>query len=138
METGAVGMNYWAILVAAVVYTALGALWYSPALFGNAWMKNIGKTKEQVAADFSFMSIIWGLVMAFIACYGIARIMTWTKVISVGNGIMVGLLAGVCFVLTTFWINDSFEHRPPNLTIMNILYHLVGFVIAGIIIGLWR
>ena len=138
METGTVSMNYLAIVVAAVVYTALGALWYSPALFGNAWMKYIGKTKEQVSADFSFLSILWGLVMAFIASYGIARIMTWTGEVSAGKGIMVGLLTGVCFMLTTFWVNDSFEHRPPNLTIMNILYHLVGFVIVGIIIGLWR
>ena len=39
------GINYWAVLVAGVAYMVLGAIWYTPALFGNAWLKAIGKTK---------------------------------------------------------------------------------------------
>ena len=51
MESMAI--NYWAVLVAAVAYMILGAIWYSPILFGSAWMRLIGKTKEQAMADFS-------------------------------------------------------------------------------------
>ena len=134
----ATAINYLAVLVAGVAYMILGALWYSPVLFGSAWMKGIGKTKEQVAQDATYFNYIIALVGSFIASYGIARIMLWTGRGSISDGIMIGLLAGICFVMTTMGINDSFEKRPCGLTIINILYHIVGFIIAGIIIGAWR
>jgi hypothetical protein len=131
-------INYLAVLISAIAYMIIGAVWYSPVLFGNAWMKAIGKTKEQVQADFSPFNYLWGIITAFIAFYGIARIMLWSGVTGIGNGIKIALVVGVCFVLTTMWVNDSFEKRPKGLTLINVFYHLLGFVVAGIIIGAWR
>jgi len=34
----------WAILAAALAGIVIGAAWYSPLLFGNAWMSALGKT----------------------------------------------------------------------------------------------
>ncbi len=133
-----VAINYLAVIVSAVAYLVLGALWYSPALFGTAWMKGIGKTKEQVAADSSPLNWVFALIAYFIASYGIARIMVWSGGSSIADGIMTALVVGVCFVLTAMWVNDSFEKRPKGLTLINILYHIVGLIIAGIIIGAWR
>jgi len=65
MEMGSV--NFVSIIVAALAYMLLGALWYSPVLFGNAWMKGIGKTKEQVTADASPVNYVWALILSFIA-----------------------------------------------------------------------
>ena len=31
-------LNWLAVLVAALAYFAIGALWYAPPLFGKAWM----------------------------------------------------------------------------------------------------
>ena len=132
------GINYWAVLVAGVAYMVLGAIWYTPALFGNAWLKAIGKTKEQVAAGFSPLNYLWALITSLVAAYGIARVLIWRGTHSLEGGIIVGLLAGVCFVMTSMGVNDIFENRSKGLTIMNVLYHLVGFVIIGIIIGVWR
>ena len=132
---GVVKMNYLAILIAAVAYFVLGALWYSPVLFGNAWLKGTGKTKEQVAADHSPMNYVIGLVTAFVSSYGIARILLWTHQGSIAAGIKIGLFVGVCFTLMAFFMNDAFEHRPKSLTFVNALYHIVGCIIAGLIIG---
>ena len=131
-------MNWWAVIVAAIVYMALGAFWYSPALFGKTWLKGIGKTQEQLKAGFSPLSFVWSLVFSFLAAYGIARICVWAMLSGVWNGIVVGLLAGVCFVLSTIGVNDLFEQRPRQLTFLNVLYPLVGYVIIGIIVGAWH
>lgn len=32
-------INYLAVVVAAMAVFGLGSLWYTPILFGNAWMK---------------------------------------------------------------------------------------------------
>ena len=130
-------VNYWAILVAGLAYMVLGAIWYSPVLFGNVWMKGIGKTKEQVNAQFSPMKYVWALIGSLVAAYGIARLMSWTGGDSVRDGIMVGLLTSICLVLTAFTVSDIMENRPKNLTIVNVFYNIVGFVVIGIIIGAW-
>jgi len=132
------GVNYWAILVAGAVYFILGALWYSKGLFGKAWMVGIGKTEEQIKAAFSFWTLIWAFIGSLIAAYGIARVLSWTSGASCSGGFMLGLLAGICFILAPMFINDVMEHRPCKLTTINVLYHLVAFIIMGIIIGAWR
>jgi hypothetical protein len=130
-------VNYLAVLVAGVAYMMLGSVWYSPILFGKAWMRGVGKTQEQVAADFKPINYVWAFICSLIICYGIARFMVWSGGDSIKDGVMVGLLAGISFVLATFWVNDTFETRNRGLTIINVLYHLVGLIIAGIIIGWW-
>ena len=131
-------MNYLAILVCAVAYMILGAIWYSPVLFGNAWMKGIGKTKEQITADFSPINYLFALILSFVASYGIARVMLWTGATEITDGIKIGLLLGVCFVLATMGVNDLFEKRKCSLTIMNSLYHIVAFIVIGIIMSVWN
>ena len=138
MDVSVPSMNYLAIIVAAVAFMVLGALWYSPALFGNAWMKGIGKTKEQLTADFSYFGYVIALVLSFVAAYGIARIMYWTNGYAIAEAIKISVLVGICFVFTSLGIHDRFEKRPFGLTIINVLYHLIGFIIMGIIISVWR
>jgi len=132
------GVNYWAVLVGAVVYFILGALWYAKGVFGKTWMQAVGKTEEQLKAAFSPWKFVWAFIGSLLAAYGLARIMSWIPGVSLSTGIMVGLLAGICFVLAPMSINDVMEGRPCKLTTVNILYHMVGFVLMGIIIGAWR
>ena len=130
-------INYLAVIVAAVAYLIIGWLWYS-LLFGSAWMKAIGKTKEQVAAGASAVNYILALIFGFVASYGIARILVWTGGGTIRDGIMTGFVVSVCFVLATFFMNDTFEKRPTGLTIINGLYHIVSLIVAGIIIAAWH
>jgi hypothetical protein len=135
MDMGSV--NFLSIIVAALAYMALGALWYSPILFGKPWTAGIGKTKEQIASDFSPINYLLALITSFIAAYGIARLMIWTGRSTVYDGIVIGLLVGICFVMSSMGVNDLFEGRPRGLTVINVLYHIAGFIIIGIIIGAW-
>ena len=40
-------LNWLAVLVAALAYFAIGALWYAPPLFGKAWMAAGGMTTRK-------------------------------------------------------------------------------------------
>ena len=51
-------INIWAVLVSAVAFWALGALWYSPVLFGKRWQKEVGMTDEELGK--SNMALIFG------------------------------------------------------------------------------
>ena len=42
------GVNYFAVIVAAVVAMVIGFAWYSPQVFGNRWMAYLGTTQAQL------------------------------------------------------------------------------------------
>ena len=41
-------INYLAVLVSAIVGFGIGALWYSPLLFGKVWMQLMNLSKESL------------------------------------------------------------------------------------------
>jgi hypothetical protein len=131
-------VNFLAILVSAAAYWIIGALWYSPVLFAKPWTKHIGKTREQMMEGFSKLSFLWSFVWSFVAAYGIARILVWANGATVVDGFLVGLLAGVCFIVAPLTVNNLFDRRPLALLVINAAYHSVALMIAGIIIGAWR
>lgn len=62
-------INWLAVLVAALVPTVIGFLWYNPKTFGNAWMEAAGMTEEKMknanmAAVFG-VSFLMSLMLAF-------------------------------------------------------------------------
>ena len=131
------GVNYWAILVAGAAYFILGALWYSPVIFGKAWMQAVGKSKEQLQKGSSALKMIWAFIGSLVIAYGLARILSWTGSYSLTDAVVVSLLAAICFLVTVIGISDSMEVRPMKLYLINIFYNIIGFCIMGIIIGVW-
>ena len=62
-------INWLAVIVATISAFALGALWYSPMLFGKAWMAANGFSEEGLAEGFNpakvyGISFVFTLVMA--------------------------------------------------------------------------
>ncbi|WP_298755514.1 DUF1761 domain-containing protein [uncultured Psychroserpens sp.] len=54
-----------AIPVAAVAALVIGAIWYNPKVFGNAWMRASGMTEEKMKSG--NMAVIFGLALLFAA-----------------------------------------------------------------------
>jgi hypothetical protein len=131
-------LNYWAVLVAGIAFWILGAIWYARPAFGNSWMRLIGKTEEQIKAEYSPMKLVWALLASLVQAYGIARMMSYTMAGSWGDGLLVGVLLGTCLILPAMGISDIMEGRPAKLTWINVLYVIVGYVIIGLILGFWR
>ena len=42
-------INYLGVLASAIMIFAIGALWYSPMLFGRLWVTAHGYTPEKIA-----------------------------------------------------------------------------------------
>ena len=131
-------LNYAAVSAAGMAYFVFGAIWYAKPLFGKAWMNGIGKTEEQVKKDFSPVKLIYAAICSLLAAYGMARVLSWTMAADVTDALMVALVAGVCFVMMTFMVNDTMESRPFKLTAVNVLYHIIGFLLIGLILGIWK
>ena len=40
-------VNYFAVIVSAIAFFALGSLWYNDIFFGKTWRDSMGKTDEE-------------------------------------------------------------------------------------------
>ena len=133
-------INYLAVVVAAIAFWALGALWYSPVLFSKRWMKELGFSNE--SAKKPNMVLIFGLsfLLMFIMVLGIAFILSgYAKDrVSWVSGLCLGTLSAVCFTMTAIGINYLYQMRSLTLWLIDAIYMFLGLGIAGIILGAWR
>jgi hypothetical protein len=135
------GINYLAILVAAVVAWIVGAVWYT--VLSGPWMAAIGKTRESVKADqeasglpmwFPFvLSFVAELVMAFV----LAVLMFQPNVgpPTIGGGLLWGAFVWLGFVLTTGAVNNAYPSRKPALTVIDAGHWLLVLLAMGLVLA---
>src|SRR5262245_26087683 len=129
-------INIWAVLAAAVSSMILGGLWYSPALFANAWMRSSGVTEER--AKSANMGKVMGtaFVLALIGAAVFALFLGPSP--KPVEATAYGFSAGLCWVAGSFGINYLFEQRPLRLFFINGGYHTLQYTLIGLILGLWH
>lgn len=130
------GINYWAILVAALSTFVIGGLWYSPAVFGKAWMKENGFTEESLKN--SNMMKIFGLafILGLIAAINLAMYMGPESRPEMGA--LWGFLAGFGWVATFVGMHYLFERKSFKLFLINAGYSIVALTVMGIILAAWK
>ena len=128
--------NIWAVLAAALSTFLIGGLWYSPALFGKAWMRENGFTEESLKG--ANMVRIFGL--AFLL--GVVAAINLTMFMGPENnpamGALWGFLAGFGWVATFVGTHYLFERRSLRLFLINAGYSIVALTIMGIILAAWK
>jgi len=128
-------LNYLAILIGAVAYWLVGALWYSPVLFGKRWQELTGVTAENAASP--MLTYLGGLVLLFVTCVGLGFLTETSGASDVKDGLQLGLGVSIAFVTAQLVLNAMYEKRPRALVAINAGYAIVGITLASIIIVLW-
>jgi hypothetical protein len=129
-------LNWLAVIVATVVYFALGALWYSNLLFAKTWMKLRNVTEEDIGEP-SPVIFLYSFILQFIAVTSLALFMEAIGIGSAGNGALIGFGAGAGFVFTLAGTTGIFSEVPMKLHFLDNGYHVVGLVLAGLVLGWW-
>jgi hypothetical protein len=130
------GINYLAVLVAAVGGWLLGAAWY--ALLGNTWMAAVGKTKADLVGPSGKHSPI-PFVLSFVALVVMAAVLaefiSYLGPATTQEGITVGFLAWLGFVITSMGVNHAFTSQRPALTAIDGGHWLAVLLLQGAVIG---
>jgi len=131
-----VPFNIWAVMVAALSTFLIGGLWYSPALFGKAWMRENGFTEESMKG--ANMTKIFGLafLLGIVAAINLAMFMGPEN--DPVMGAMWGFLAGFGWVATFVGTHYLFERRSLKLFLINAGYSIVALTVMGVILAAWK
>jgi len=133
------GVNYLAVLIAAVASWLAGAAWYMT--LAKPWMAALGRTPEQMEAckkqPHSYLPFIYAFAAAFILAFVLAGLVghLGPGQVTLRNGIISGLFCWLGFVFTTMLVNNSFAMRSPKLLAIDGGYWLLVLVLSGAVIG---
>jgi hypothetical protein len=138
LETRKVRLNYLAILVSALVYFAMQAVWFT--VFMKEWLAGLGITADQLHQQGG--SVVLAYLIGFAGALVMAAAISWftqmTGKQSVIRGVLVGIVAWVGFVLTTWSAEYAFEEKGLRILMVNTGISLIGMVVMGAIQGAWK
>jgi len=134
------GVNYLAIVIAAIVAWVAGAVWYT--ILGKAWTQAQGLSAEKMHAQRAKP----GAYLPFIYCFVAELVMAWVLAglmahlgagqVTLLNGIISGAFCWLGFVITTLLVNTSFAMRDMRLIWIDGGHWLIVLLLMGAIIGL--
>ena len=131
------GVNYIAIIIAALAGFGLGAVWYT--VLAKPWMHAVGLTEAECKARNQgagrIVPFVISLVALFVMAWMLAGIMGHLGQVSIRGGVISGFLVWLGFVITTMGVNHAFSGAPTKLTLIDGGYWLAVLLIQGAVIG---
>src|SRR3989338_1748611 len=130
-------INFFAVIIGAVVNMIVGFVWYSPQAFGRQWMKAIGKTQKDFenmkgGANKAYaLSFAGALVMSFV----LAHVVYYSGSTNMVEGFIIGFLVWLGFVAPISFNSCLFEKKPLELVLINAGYYLAALIMMSIIIS---
>ena len=142
MSFDAIGeLNWLAVIVGGLIYFVLGALWYSPALFGRPWQRAIGWGPERTPPQMSAATYVAPALAYTVIAIAIGFLARATESNDVGTGLVLGLVVGVGIsVMHTLGdaVFDPNKPEPWTWFAITAGYHAVGQLIVAVVVSAWR
>lgn len=129
-------VHWLALIVGALIPTIMGMIWYHPKVFGNAWMKSLGMTEEDLNGG--NMAMIFGVALLM------ALLLSWQMMKSAGyhasgeaddlnflHGAFHGAKYGLFLSIPVLVSNSLFERKTVTNVLINAIYWLVALGLMG-------
>lgn len=129
-------INWLAVIVAGLSAFAVGGIWYSRPLFGNAWMADSNLTEEQIKSGNKGKIFGFTAVFSLLMAVNLAMFLAEAKT-DIAWGATAGFLAGI-WTFCAIAIHSLFEQKSWRHIFINGLYSVVSLTLMGTIIGAWR
>jgi hypothetical protein len=133
-------LNWLAVLVAALAYFAIGAVWYAPPVFGRMWMAAGGMEMPEAGTRPSPAIYLTPLIGSLLSAVALGMLAEASETDTFGEGVVLGLVVAIGFAVSIAFVTAQFESQKPKPMVwgaVNAGYHVVGSLIAAIIIASW-
>lgn len=130
-------INHLAVLVSVIWMFVLGFLWYGP-LFVDPWMEMVGLTMEQIEANPPGAGVwVSNVISSVLPIYFLAWLFVQMNVKSGVRGLILGFLIGFAFYHLPAMTGGMFSKEPYALAWIEGGFQMVGWGVAGFILGAW-
>jgi hypothetical protein len=133
------GINYIAVIVAAVVAWLASAGWYMS--LGRVYQAALGKTPEECKAEMqkpgAFLPFLYAFIGNIVIAWMLGGVLGHLGVgqVTIKNGIIGAAFLWFGFILTTMVVNFCFSGRDKRLLFIDLGNWLIVLVVMGAVIG---
>ncbi len=133
-------INIWSVIVAAVVSFGIGALWYSPILFGKEWASLIGlSTKDMEGMKQGvWKAYLVQFIVTLVSFAILAFALSATGTATASEAAFVGFLAWLGFAVPVGLSSLLWKKASFKLFLIEAICSLLTLAIGGAIIGAWN
>lgn len=129
-------LNWLAVAVAAGAGYGVGAIWYMPKVFGNAWVKALGKSMAELGSPAKAMSIT--AVTTFLSAIVMALALTAFGVQTMAGAAGIAALLGLGFYGLTMYSDSLFCGWSFKFVLIQAGHRIVAFIVIGITLSLFK
>jgi hypothetical protein len=131
------GINWLAVVAAAVAIYALGFVIYGLLLPAETWMAWSGVSAEDIEAVGS-SRMPFSPVMPLMTAIFMAVIFKWAQVAGASNGAKWGAVVALASAVPALMYGWVYGIGPAEMTMVDSGHLLLGHVAAGAILGGWK
>lgn len=132
------GINYWAVIAAAVAAFVQGGLWYSPLLFGKAYLALRGMSADTADTTPPVGTIVAEFVRCVVVALVLAHFVVALDVVDWIGAVELAAWVWVGFQAMTILGSVIHENYPWRLYALHAGDALVKTLLMAVILGLWR
>jgi hypothetical protein len=128
------GVNYVAVIIAALAGFGLGMVWYM--VLSKPWMDAVGKTETDMPrGPAQVVPFAIAIIALFVMALMLAGLMGHIGDVTIRGGVISAFFVWLGFVITTMGVNHTFGGAKPILTLIDGGYWLGVLLIQGAVIG---
>jgi hypothetical protein len=131
-------VNWGAVVLAAIVHFGFGAVWFTA--LSKPWQAGTRIPPEEMQAYMAHPNF-WPYIISILCSLGMALVISWVLggfgKYNMFRGIVTGLMVGIVAALAMI-TEMAFEMRSSTFMFISAAYPMVGSVLMGIVLGVWR
>ncbi|TDX08243.1 DUF1761 domain-containing protein [Kribbella sp. VKM Ac-2566] len=135
------GVNWLAVIVAALVYLAIGGLWFSNFAFGRQWRSAVGWPEGKARDATPPETYVTPAVTCLLSTVALAWLARATSTDNTIEGLVLGVVTSAGLVAAAVYVAGFYDLRKPRPRMwmaINGAYHVVGIIAASIIVADWN
>jgi hypothetical protein len=133
-------IHFPAVLTATLVGFAIGALWYSPLLFGRTWMALMNfdeRTVEEAKRRGMGKTYAAALLNTFVLALILSIFVRHPGATHLWVGLLTGFFVWLGFMVTIHSAGYLWEGKPAKLFFLNAGHSLVSVLVMSAVLSLW-
>ncbi|PTQ96918.1 uncharacterized protein DUF1761 [Mucilaginibacter yixingensis] len=129
-------INWAAVATAALSAFLIGGIWYSSALFGDAWLTDSKLTESDIQNGNKGKIFGFTAVFSLLMSFNLSLFIAMTHA-DIGRGSAIGFHAGI-WTFCAIAIHSLFELKGWRYIFINGGYSLLTLTLMGTILGWWH